>query len=127
MDNTVLAIIVSTGIMGGGLVALALLAPRRNQNIFALMGLIALVLGLAAGLETQDYREGLPPVLLRPFYLNRLKHQYAAIGRSPARATHLRLAQKVQDRLARRAKVYICFYNDQPGLAEAAATAIRDG
>jgi hypothetical protein len=218
MDIAVLAIVVTMGLMGGGLVALALMAPRRNQNIFALMVAIALVLGLAAvgvtvlaadpldrsstralllvenlanlalagvlgyavttyfvlnrrgtrepplpdraasaaaagdgtdkvavlyfvpaepetydldvlaeGLNTRDYRQGRTPGLLRPFYLYRLKQQYAHLGSSPARATHLRLAQKVQDRLGRRAKVYICFYNDQPSLAEAATLAIRDG
>ena len=218
MDIAVLAIVVTMGLMGGGLVALALMAPRRNQTIFALMVAIALVLGLAAvgvtalseaalerasslawlflenlanlilagvlgyavttffvlnrrstrepplpdrassaaaagegpdkvavlyyipaepetydiavlaeGMDTRDYRQGLPPVLLRPLYLSRVKTQYARIGSSPARATHLRLAQKVQDRLGRRAKVYICFYNDQPSLVEAATLAIRDG
>jgi hypothetical protein len=218
MDIAVLAIVVTMGLMGGGMVALALMAPRRNQNIFALMVAIALVLGLAAvgvtalsaavidrsgrlallfvenlanlalagvlgyavttyfvlnrrgtrepplpdraasaaaagdgpdkvavlyfvptepetydlavlaeGLDTRDYRQGLPPVLLRPFHLYRLKQAYARLGSSPTRATHLRLAQKVQDRLGRRAKVYICFYNDQPSLAEAATLAIRDG
>jgi hypothetical protein len=218
MDIAVLAIVVTMGLMGGGMVALALLAPRRTQNIYALMTAIALVLGvvavgvtalsaavldnaetlglvfvenlanlalagvlgyavttyfvlnrrstrepplpdraasataagdgpdkvavlyfvptepetydlavLAEGLDTRDYRQGLPPVLLRPFYLYRVKQAYARLGSSPTRATHLRLAQKVQDRLARRAKVYICFYNDQPSLAEAATLAIRDG
>ncbi len=82
---------------------------------------------LAEGLDTRDYRQGLPPVLLRPLYLNRVKQQYTRLGISPARATHLRLAQKVQDRLGRRAKVYICFYNDQPSLTEAETLAIRDG
>ena len=48
MDIAVLAIVVTMGLMGGGLVALALMAPRRNQTIFALMVAIALVLGLAA-------------------------------------------------------------------------------
>lgn len=218
MDIAVLAIVVTMGLMGGGLVALALMAPRRNQNIFALMVAIAGVLGLAAvgvsalsvapferpgtlgplllenlanlllagvlgyavttyfvlnrrstrepplpdrttaaaaagegpdkvavlyfvpaepetyelavlaeGLDTRDYRQGVPPILLRPLYLSRVKKQYTRMGTSPARATHLRLAQKVQDRLGRRAKVYICFYNDQPSLAEAATLAIRDG
>jgi protoheme ferro-lyase len=213
-----LAIIVTMGIMGGGMVALTLMAPRRNQNIFALLVLLALLLGLAGavvstlstltrepsgnwwpflaenianlalaailgyavttyfvlnrpatrdpelpdraasaaaagdgpekvavlyfvpsepadydlgvvapGLEIQDYRDGLPPALLRPFYLHTLREKYTRIGQSPARATHMRLAQKVQDRLARRARVYICFYNDQPSLAEAATMAIREG
>src|SRR6476646_4568974 len=52
------------GMMGGGRVARGLMGPRRNQNIFALMALIALVLGLAAvgvaALETlRDSRAGL--------------------------------------------------------------------
>ena len=213
----VLTIIVTMGIMSGGLIALTLLAPPRTQNIFALMAAIGLLLGaagvavaalqslpvergelllatlentfnlvlagglgyavttffvlnrrpavgldlpdraaaqaaagdgpakiavlyfvpgepeqydpvvLAAGLDTQDYRQSARPTLLRPFTLYRLKHQYRALGHSPLRTTHLHLAQKVQDRLGRRARVYICFYNDQPGLAEAAATAIREG
>lgn len=218
MDIVVLAIIVTMGMMGGGMVALTLMAPRRNQNLFGLLVLFALVLGLAAvvvaaldsltrapalnwwllvgeyvgnlflagilgyavttffvlnrpvardpelpdrqasaeaagdgpdktavlyfvpneppeynlsviapGLEIQDYRQGLPPALLRPFYLHTLREKYTQIGHNPTRELHLRLAQKVQDRLARRARVYICFYNDQPGLAEAAAMAIRDG
>jgi protoheme ferro-lyase len=218
VDIVVLAIIVTMGIMGGGMVALTLMAPRRNQTIFGLLVLFALVLGLAAvvvaalssltrapasswwlliveyignlllasilgyavttffvlnrpgarepelpdrqasaaaagngpdktavlyfvpgeppdynlsviapGLEIQDYHAGLPPALLRPFYLHTLREKYTRIGHNPTREQHLRLAQKVQDRLARRARVYICFYNDQPGLAEAAAMAIRDG
>ena len=48
MDIAVLAIVVTMGLMGGGMVALALMAPRRTQNIYALMMAIALVLGLAA-------------------------------------------------------------------------------
>ena len=38
---------------------------------------------LAEGMDTRDYRQGLPPVLLRPLYLSRVKTQYAAHWQQP--------------------------------------------
>ncbi len=203
-----LVITVVMGIMAGGMVALALIGPRHIQNIFGILALFGVVLGLAAavigqplwptlinnlldlilsgfigyavttyfvlsyqpkpditppplaeaqtaqrdgpgktaviyfapgeaaqydgriaarGFDTVDYPQGLPPTLLRPLYLNDLKRKYEAIGTSPHRAIHLKLAQKVQDRLGKRYKVYIAFYNDHPSLTEVAAEAVRDG
>jgi protoheme ferro-lyase len=203
-----LVITVVMGIMAGGMVALALIGPRHMQNIFGILALFGVVLGLAAavigqpqlstlinnlldlilsgfigyavttyfvlayqpkpdltppplaevqtaqrdgpgkiaviyfapgeaaqydgriaarGFDTIDYPEALPPTLLRPLYLNDLKRKYEAIVTSPHRAIHLQLAKKVQDRLGKRYKVYIAFYNDQPRLTEVAAEAVRDG
>jgi len=81
----------------------------------------------ARAFETIDYPQALPPTLLRPLYLLDLKRKYDVIQPSPARALHFRLAQKVQDRLGKRFKVYIAFYNADPTLADAAAEAVRDG
>ena len=56
MDLLVLTIIVVMGVMGGGMLALTLMAPRPTQNIFALLLGIAVVLGLAAAaVSTLDY------------------------------------------------------------------------
>jgi protoheme ferro-lyase len=82
---------------------------------------------VARGFETVDYPHELPPTLLRPLYTIDLKRKYDAIGHSPYRDVHFRLAQKVQERLGRRYKVYIAFYNDTPLLPDAAAEAVRDG
>ena len=82
---------------------------------------------MARGFETLDYPQVLPPPLLRPLYLLDLKRKYAAVGPSPYRATHFKLAQKVQDRLGKRYKVYIAFYSDHPTLDEAAIEALRNG
>jgi protoheme ferro-lyase len=74
-----------------------------------------------------DYPHDLPPTLLRPLYTIDLKRKYDALGHSPYRDLHFKLAQKVQERLGRRFKVYISFYNDTPLLPDAAAEAVRDG
>jgi protoheme ferro-lyase len=81
----------------------------------------------AQGFETADYPQALPPTLLRPLYLRDLKRKYAAVGRDPDRAAHFKLAQKVQDRLGKRYRVYIAFYNDQPALRDVATEALREG
>ncbi|HUS17994.1 MAG TPA: ferrochelatase [Chloroflexia bacterium] len=81
----------------------------------------------ARGFDTVDYSQALPPPLLRPLYLLDLKRKYDAVGTSPYRGMHFKLAQKVQDRLGKRYKVSIAFYNDHPTLEEAATEALRDG
>jgi hypothetical protein len=41
------------GIMAGGMVALALIGPRHMQNIFGILALFGVVLGLAAAVIGQ--------------------------------------------------------------------------
>ena len=81
----------------------------------------------ARGFETADYPQALPPLLARPFALQALKRKYAAIRQNTYRTVHFRLAQKVQERLGKRYRVYVAFYNDAPSLADAASEALRAG
>jgi protoheme ferro-lyase len=68
-----------------------------------------------------------PPVLLRPFHMRRLKGKYASIGRSPYREYMVELAHKVQARLEGSYRVYPAFSADHPSLAEAVRQAVEDG
>ncbi len=70
-------------------------------------------------LALADDPQDVPPVLLRPFYLRDLKSKYAAIGDSPYRDYHVKLAEKVQSRLDASHHVYTAFYSDHPNLADA--------
>ncbi len=74
-----------------------------------------------------DDPQDVPPVLLRPFLLRDLRSKYAAIGRSPYKDYHMKLAQKVQSRLDNTHRVYPAFYSDEPTLAEAVAEAVAGG
>ncbi len=82
---------------------------------------------VARSFDTPEYTQALPPTLLRPLYTLDLKRKYEAIGANPYRSLHFKLAQKVQDRLGKRFKVYIAFYDDTPLLSDAATEALRDG
>lgn len=68
-----------------------------------------------------------PPVLLRPFHMRRLKGKYASIGRSPYREYMVELSDKVQARLEGSYRVYPAFSADHPNLAEAVRQAVEDG
>ncbi len=82
---------------------------------------------MARSFDTPEYPQAVPPTLLRPLYALDLKRKYAALGSSPTRSLHFKLAHKVQERLGKRFKVSIAFYDDTPLLADAAAEALRDG
>ncbi|GEM_PF-1664923 len=77
----------------------------------------------------QRQAQGLPTplTLLRPFAMSRLRDRYAALGQSPQRHIQTKVAQKVQERLGRRYRVYLAFSDDHPWLEEIAATAVADG
>lgn len=68
-----------------------------------------------------------PPVLARPFAMQRARQRYERVGHSPQRRIHTRIAQKLQDKLGKRYRVYIAFSDNSPFLDEMAAGAILDG
>lgn len=78
-------------------------------------------------LEYADDNEDVPPLLLRPFYMQDIRSKYRAVGRSPYRDSHIELSQKVQSRLDSSYRVYDAFYSDHPTLAESVNRALQEG
>jgi len=103
--------------------------PKRTAVLYFVPGEAAEydVRVVARSFDTPEYPQAVPPTLLRPLYALDLKRKYAALGSSPYRSLHFKLAHKVQDRLGKRFKVSIAFYDDAPLLADAAAESLRDG
>jgi sirohydrochlorin ferrochelatase len=129
--------------LGYALTSVSVLSPRRkkwNPNKPLEKGRRPAVILVAPGeppeysvtsaakrIEIGDESGKSPPTLLRPPRMYRLKRKYGRIGKSPYRANHLELANKVQARLGPGHRVYVAFYADQPALPEMMAQAIEEG